>query len=129
MALCSLSTGRIATPRRLADSTINAPAITSTSLLASASVLPASMAASAASSPAVPDEAQSIDVREAFGGPLPRILNGSVTSSDLEFVLENLERALTDAHAPAIGRISIPDEPPADSEPAMELDLGDLVDD
>ena len=44
MALCSLSTGRMATPRRRAASTISAPAMTSTSLLASAIVLPASIA-------------------------------------------------------------------------------------
>ena len=59
MALCSLSTGRIATPRRCAASVTSAPAITSTSLLASAIVLPASIAASTASSAAVPDEAHS----------------------------------------------------------------------
>ncbi len=59
MALCSLSTGRIDTPRRRAASVISAPAITSTSLLARAIVFPASIAASTASSAAVPDEAHS----------------------------------------------------------------------
>ena len=59
MALCSLSTGRIATPWRCAASVISAPAMTSTSLFASAMVLPASIAASTASSAAVPDEAHS----------------------------------------------------------------------
>ena len=59
MALCSLSTGRIGTPLRRAASITRPPAITSTSLLASAMVLPASIAASTASSPAVPDEAHS----------------------------------------------------------------------
>ncbi len=48
-ALCSLSTGSTATPRRRAASMTRAPAITSTSLFASAMVLPASMAASTAS--------------------------------------------------------------------------------
>ena len=59
MALCSLSTGRIGTWRRRAAAITRCPAITSTSLLASAMALPASMAASTASSAAVPDEAQS----------------------------------------------------------------------
>jgi hypothetical protein len=58
MALCSLSTGRIATPRSRAAAVTSSPAMTSTSLLASAIVLPASIAASTASRPAVPDEAQ-----------------------------------------------------------------------
>ena len=58
MALCSLSTGRIATRRRRAASIISAPAITSTSLFARAIDLPASIAASTASSAAVPDDAQ-----------------------------------------------------------------------
>ena len=58
-ALCSLSTGRISTPRRRAASVTSAPAITSTSLFASAIVFPASIAASTASSAAVPDEAHS----------------------------------------------------------------------
>ena len=58
MALCSLSTGRIATPFCRAASVTMPPAITSTSLLASAMVLPCSMAASTASRPSVPDEAQ-----------------------------------------------------------------------
>ena len=48
-----------ATPRRRAASITSAPAITSTSLFASAMVLPASIAASTASSAAVPDEAHS----------------------------------------------------------------------
>ena len=59
MALCSLSTGSTATPRRRAASITRPPAMTSTSLLARAMVLPASMAASTASSAAVPDEAHS----------------------------------------------------------------------
>ena len=59
MALCSLSTGSSATPRARAAVVTSSPAITSTSLLASAMVLPASMAASTASSAVVPDEAHS----------------------------------------------------------------------
>ena len=59
MALCSLSTGSTATPCRRAASITSAPAITRTSLFASAIVLPASIAASTASSAAVPDEAHS----------------------------------------------------------------------
>ena len=50
MALCSLSTGSTATPRRRAASITTAPAMTSTSLFASAMVLPASIAARTASS-------------------------------------------------------------------------------
>ena len=58
MALCSLSTGRIATPRRRAAAVTSSPAMTSTSLLASAIVFPASIAARTASRPAVPADAQ-----------------------------------------------------------------------
>ena len=58
MALCSLSTGRMATPHRRAASVTSAPAITSTSLFASAIVFRASIAARTASSPAVPADAQ-----------------------------------------------------------------------
>src|SRR5688500_13825192 len=58
MALCSLSTGRMATPCARAAAVTSAPAITSTSLFASAMVLPLSIAASTASSASVPDEAQ-----------------------------------------------------------------------
>ena len=50
MALCSLSTGRIVTPRRRAASVTIPPAITSTSLFASAIVFPCSIAARTASS-------------------------------------------------------------------------------
>ncbi len=59
MALCSLSTGRTTTPRRRAASITMPPAMTRISLLASAIVLPASIAASTASRAAVPDEANS----------------------------------------------------------------------
>ena len=59
MALCSLSTGRIGTPFLRAASMTIPPAMTSTSLLASAIVFPASMAHNTASSAAVPDEAHS----------------------------------------------------------------------
>ena len=59
MALCSLSTGRIGTPLARARSMTRPPAITSTSLLARAIVLPASIAASTASRPIVPDDAHS----------------------------------------------------------------------
>ena len=68
MALCSLSTGRIATPWRRAAAVTSAPAITSTSLLASAIVLPASIAASTASRPAVPDDAHMHDVHGGMRG-------------------------------------------------------------
>ena len=51
--------GRIATPCRRAASITSPPAITSTSLLARPMVLPASIAASTASSAAVPDDAHS----------------------------------------------------------------------
>jgi hypothetical protein len=57
--LCSLSTGRIATPLRAAASVTTPPAMTSTSLFASAIVLRCSIAASTASSASVPLEAQS----------------------------------------------------------------------
>ena len=59
MALCSLSTGSSATPRARAARVTSSPAMTSTSLFASAMVLPASIAASTASSAVVPDEAHS----------------------------------------------------------------------
>ena len=59
MALCSLSTGSTATPLLRAASMTMPPAMTSTSLFASAIVLPASIAHSTASSAAVPDEAHS----------------------------------------------------------------------
>ena len=57
MALCSLSTGRMDTPRRRAADVTSSPAMTSTSLLARATRFPDSMAAITASSPAVPDDA------------------------------------------------------------------------
>ena len=59
MALCSLSTGQDRHAVAAAAAVTMAPAMTSTSLLASAIVLPASIAASTASRAAVPDEAQS----------------------------------------------------------------------
>jgi hypothetical protein len=70
-----------------------------------------------------PNEAQSIDVREAFGGALPRLLGGLVTQRDLEVVLDNLEQALTDAHAPAVGRLSMPRVPSHDDLPELDLEL------
>ncbi len=56
-AECSESTGRIATPLARASGISSDPAQTSDSLLASASVLPASTVASAAGSPAAPTTA------------------------------------------------------------------------
>ena len=69
MALCSLSTGSSGTPRRRAAAVTSSPAMTSTSLFASAIVFPASIAASTASSAAVPDDAQGdeLGVGEAGG--------------------------------------------------------------
>ena len=60
------------------------------------------------------DEAQSLDIREVFTGPLPKLLGHLISKDDFELVLENLEHALTDAHAPPIGRPSLPDVPPED---------------
>ena len=54
IALCSLSTGRIATRSRTASSVISSPATTNVSLLASAIVLCASIAAIVGRSPANP---------------------------------------------------------------------------
>ena len=54
MALCSLSTGSTATPRRRAAAMTRPPAMTRTSLLARAMVFPASIAASTASRAVVP---------------------------------------------------------------------------
>jgi phosphatidate cytidylyltransferase len=54
MALCSLSTGRIAAPDDLAAEVINPPAVTSASLFASATIRPASIAAMTGSRPAQP---------------------------------------------------------------------------
>ncbi len=54
MALCSLSTGRIVAPLDCAAPVIRAPAVTSASLLARATVRPASTAAMTGSSPAQP---------------------------------------------------------------------------
>ncbi len=54
IAECSLSTGRIVAPRRRARSITSGPATTSVSLLARATVLPASSAAQVPSSPAAP---------------------------------------------------------------------------
>ena len=59
MALCSLSTGSSRPPRRAASSVTRAPAMTSVSLLATATVLPASSAAQAPASPAAPTMALS----------------------------------------------------------------------
>ena len=59
MALCSLSTGSTATPRRRAAAMTSPPAMTRTSLLARAIVFRASMAASTASSAVVPVVAHS----------------------------------------------------------------------
>ena len=55
MALCSESTGRIETPRAAARARRSSPARTSDSLLASPTVLPASMAAAVERSPAPPE--------------------------------------------------------------------------
>lgn len=60
------------------------------------------------------DEAQSLDIREAFTGPLPKLLGHLISKDDFDLVLENLEHALTDAHAPPIGRPSLPDPLPED---------------
>ena len=65
IALCSLSTGNTRTPLRRAASMITAPAITKISLDATAMSLPASIAASAGRSPAVPTIA--ISTRSASG--------------------------------------------------------------
>ena len=54
IALCSLSTGKTRTPRRLAASITTSPAMTRISLLATAMSLPASIAASAGRKPPVP---------------------------------------------------------------------------
>ena len=54
IALCSLSTGRIGARCFTASSVMSSPATTSVSLLASAMVLPASMAATVGRSPAKP---------------------------------------------------------------------------
>ena len=54
IALCSLSTGRIGARCFTASSVMNSPATTSVSLLASAMVFPASMAATVGRSPAKP---------------------------------------------------------------------------
>ncbi len=57
-ALCSESTGSSGTPRRLAAAVMRLPAITSVSLLASAIVRPASMAAIVGKRPAPPTSAE-----------------------------------------------------------------------
>ncbi len=57
-ALCSESTGRSATPRSRAAAVIRLPAITSVSLLASATLLPLWMAAMVGSRPAPPTMAE-----------------------------------------------------------------------
>ena len=57
MAECSLSTGRILAPRRAASSVTSGPPTTSVSLLARATVLPASRAAQVPCSPAAPTTA------------------------------------------------------------------------
>jgi len=59
IALCSLSTGRICTPFAAAFSMTSAPAITSVSLLANATSLPASTAVTVGTSPAAPTMAES----------------------------------------------------------------------
>ena len=56
-AQCSLSTGRISTPWRFAAAMTISPAMTRISLLASAMVLPASIARSVGTSPALPGRA------------------------------------------------------------------------
>ena len=58
IALCSLSTGKMRTPRFLASSCINGPAITIGSLLASATFFPARMAARVGTRPAPPTMAE-----------------------------------------------------------------------
>ena len=59
MALCSLSTGRMVTPRSAARRITSSPASTSDSLLASPTGLPASTAAAVERSPAPPEMAAS----------------------------------------------------------------------
>ncbi len=54
MAECSLSTGRICVPRERASSMMSGPATTSVSLLARATILPASRAAHVPRSPTAP---------------------------------------------------------------------------
>ena len=76
IAECSLSTGRICVPRDRASSMTSGPATTSVSLLARATVLPASSAAQVPRRPTAPDDRA--QARGRSRGPAP---SGSMPSS------------------------------------------------
>ncbi len=102
MALCSLSTGRTATPRRRAAAITIAPAITSTSLLARAMVLPASIAASTASSAAGAGRRAQHDVDVRVGGDRDQTVAArSARAAPLSAAAAELGRTRRDAPPPA----------------------------